>query len=642
MSELRVPPPVSFPDEGRRLIVYTIYDRRGDVDDYVVHALEGLRLHSARIIAVVNGRLTAVGRARLEPVVDELVVRENSGFDIGAQRHALRHLRDELTQYDEIVLTNDTWFGPVRPFGPVFERMNARAVHFWGMTDHAPEENNPITGKGTLPYHLQSYWLAVRREMFTSDRWERYWREMPALDSYTDAVVQHEIVFTAAFRDAGYVADVAFASDDYGCVNASLFAPRALIDDGCPVLKRRPFFHWPPFLDRYAVIGRWALDAAAEGGYPVEMALSNLARNVPPKVLNADAGLMDVIGADHPPYDPSRPMRVVVIAHIFYDEMTVEMIERADTLPMPYDLVVTTPDAERADRIRARIAALPGERGSVDVRIVESNDGRDQSAFLIGCRDVLISGRYDLVVKLHSKKTPQDGYNVGTHFREQQFLNLLHDDAHTSRVVALFQREPGLGLAYPPMIHIGYPTLGRAWWANKPGFERLADELGIRVPLDDVSPLAPYGSMFFARPAALRILVEQSWRYSDFGGAEVYQDGGLAHILERMPSYAAGEAGFHTRTVVAPDYAAVSFTALDYKLDEMSATTPGYAFEKIDRLRALGFVGRGSGKDFLRMYMRLNHMGTVHRLRRLMDPMRRPGRWIHRIADGVGRRWKNR
>ncbi len=97
------------------------------------------------------------------------------------------------------------------------------------------------------------------------------------------------------------------------------------------------------------------------------MALSNLARNVPPKVLNADAGLMDVIGADHPPYDPSRPMRVVVIAHIFYDEMTAEMVERADTLPMSYDLVVTTPDAERAERIRARIATLPGDRGSVDV-----------------------------------------------------------------------------------------------------------------------------------------------------------------------------------------------------------------------------------------------------------------------------------
>ncbi|WP_167494210.1 rhamnan synthesis F family protein [Microbacterium hydrothermale] len=642
MSAAEVPPAVVFPEAGRRLIIFTIYDRRAEIDDYVVHALQGLRAHSHRILAVVNGALGPDGRERLAPVVDEVLERQNTGFDIGAQRDALRHLGEQVSEFDEIVLTNDTWFGPVRPFAPVFDRMNARPVHFWAMTDHTAEDHNHITGKGTLPYHFQSFWIAVRREMFLSEAWRRYWRELPAISSYRDAVVEHELVFHRAFSDAGFTGEAAFSSDDYGVVNATLFAPLGLIEDGCPVLKRRPFFHWPPFLDRYAVIGRWLLDAAAAGGYPIEIALSNLARNVEPKVLNVSAGLMDVISADHAPYDPARPLRVVVIAHIFYDEMTEEMIGRADTLPVPYDLVVTTPDADRARRIEDRLAKLPGSRGSVSVRVVESNDGRDQSAFLVGCRDVLLSDRYDLVVKLHSKKTPQDGFNVGTHFREQQFLNLLHDDEHTSRVLALFQREPGLGLAFPPMIHIGYPTLGRAWWSNKPGFAVLAEQLGIRVPLDDVSPLAPYGSMFFARPEALRLLVEHPWTYSAFGGAEAYQDGGLAHILERMPSYAAGELGYHSRTIVAPDYAAISHTALDYKLDEMAGTTPGYAFQKIDRLRALGYVGNGTGKDFLRMYMRLNHMGSVHRLRRLMDPAKNPGRWLHRVADGLTRRRKNR
>ncbi len=44
--------------------------------------------------------------------------------------------------------------------------MNARPVHFWAMTDHTAEDHNHITGKGTLPYHFQSFWIAVRREMF--------------------------------------------------------------------------------------------------------------------------------------------------------------------------------------------------------------------------------------------------------------------------------------------------------------------------------------------------------------------------------------------------------------------------------------------------------------------------------------------
>ena len=79
------------------------------------------------------------------------------------------------------------------------------------------------------------------------------------------------------------------------------------------------------------------------------------------------------------------------------------------------------------------------------------------------------------------------------------------------------------------MIPIGYPTMGRAWWSNKPGFEKLAAELGIHVPLDDVSPLAPYGPMFVARPEALRLLKEAKTRLRAEGcaGSNVQEEVGL-------------------------------------------------------------------------------------------------------------------
>ncbi|MDD7945102.1 rhamnan synthesis F family protein [Microbacterium sp. NE2HP2] len=623
--------PAVFPVGGRRLLVYVVYDRRGEIDEYVLHAVRGMREHAVRILVVVNGALTEDGRARLMSVADEVLVRENVGFDIWAHKAALEHVGAGVAEFDEVVFTNDTWFGPVRPYGPVLDRMAERPVHFWGMTDHAREEPNPFTGEGVLPYHLQSFWIAVRREMLLSEQWQRYWAELPEMPSYFDAVLKHETIFTQHFADRGFTHDVAYPHDRYDSVNPSLFEADALIEDGCPTLKRRPFFHWPPFLDRHAVIGKWVFEKAADYGYPVDIALKNLARNVPPKVLNADVGLMNVVSHDVESYDRSAPLRTIVIAHIYYPEMTDEILDRADTLPGDYDLLVTTSDGERAAKIQAAIDNRSSARGGVEVRVVESNDGREQSAFLIGCRDVLLSGEYELVVKIHSKLTPQDGYNVGRHFREQQFYNLLDNPVHSANMVGLFQREPGLGLVYPPMIHVGYPTLGRAWWSNKPGFEHLAAEIGIRVPLDDVSPLAPYGSMYFARPEALRLLVEWPWHYTDFGGAEAYKDGGLAHILERMPSYAAGELGFHTRTAVTPEYLAVSHTSLDFKLNEMSATIPGFVFEKIDFLRHSGFVGTGSARDFLRMYMRKNHMPIVHRLRRVMDPSRRPGRWISRF-----------
>ena len=49
------------------------------------------------------------------------------------------------------------------------------------------------------------------------------------------------------------------------------------MDDGCPALKRRAFFHYPPFLDQHAVIGRWTIEKAESYGYPVAMIWQNLA-----------------------------------------------------------------------------------------------------------------------------------------------------------------------------------------------------------------------------------------------------------------------------------------------------------------------------------------------------------------------------
>jgi lipopolysaccharide biosynthesis protein len=616
-TEAEAPAATALPDGVRRLFVYVVWDRRGGVDDYVPYALAGMRAEAAHILVVVNGTLSQEGRAKLEPVCDDILVRDNTGYDIWAQKEALEHVGDAISEFDEIILTNDTWFGPVRPYGPVLARMASRPVDFWGLSDHAREEPNPFTRKGVLHYHLQSFWIAVRRSMFLSEAWRAYWRDLPAMPDYFDAVLKHEAVFTHHFATRGFHHDVAFPSADYPTDHPALFNPDLLLADGCPVLKRRPFFHYPPFLDRHAVIGRDIAKEVESYGYPVAMMWKNLARNVAPKILNADAGMLEVLPDVDVSSGSARALRIVAILHIFYTEMTDEMLDRVDTLPGAYDLVVTTPDADRAKTIADIIARRPRDGRSVDIRVVASNAGRDQSAFLIGCRDILLDGGYDLVVKLHSKKTPQDGFNIGRHFKEQQFGNLLDSPGYTANLLALFQREPGLGLVYPPMIHIGYPTMGHAWWANKPGAEALCSELGIRVPLDDVSPLAPYGSMFVARPEALRLLVEHEWRYAQFGGADAYADGGLAHILERLPSYAAGESGYHTRTVATAEYMSISHTALEYKLDQLSSTLPGDTVDAIHYLRGVGQVGRGRLIDFARMYIRLHFPGVGAAARRI-------------------------
>lgn len=603
-----------FPDGGRRLLIYVVYDRRGDVEDYIPYALTALRANCARIVVVVNGDLTDAGRAALAPVSDEIIVRDNRGYDIWGYKDGLDHVGGAVAEYDEVVLANDTWFGPVRPFAPVFEQMDARPLHFWGMTDHVRVEPHPFTQTGYLPYHLQSYWLAARRELVLSDEWISYWRDLPAMDTYADAVTKHEGVFTEQFTGYGFVGEVAFPTLTDRVENHAVLYAEQLLDSGCPTLKRRPFFQWPPYMDHLGVVPRWMLDAARRYGYPMDLIMTDLARNVEPRTLNADAALLSILPSRDVVYDEEKPLRTVVVAHIFYAEMTNEILDLADTLPGAYDLVVTVPEVATAAAIE-RVIETRAARGAVEIRVVESNNGRDQSAFLIGCRDLILDGGYDLVVKLHSKKTPQDASGAARHFKRHQFENLLWSPAYTRGVIGLFQQEATLGVAYPPMVHIGYGTIGHAWWANRPRFIEMCARLGVRVPVDETSPLAPFGSMYFARPAALRLLAEEQWTYDEFGGADAYLDGGLAHVLERMPSYAAGELGFHSRTIANPEYVASSHTVLDYQLDQMSSTMPDTMMHQIDFLRRAGNLGRGTSEDFLYIAARLFRPQSEPRLK---------------------------
>lgn len=650
---MRVTSPVersAFPPGGKRIIFYLLWDARGIVDDYVVYKLERLRAFADHIFVVVNGELTDGGRERLRDVADTIWQRPNQGFDVWGYKEALEEFGEErLAGYDELILMNYTWFGPVNPFEPVFERMNALEVDFWGMTEHGRLRPNPFTWKDVLHAHIQSHWIAVRPSMFLSDEWREYWRTMPPILSYTDSILNHESRFTHHFSTRGFEHVVAFPERHYSTWHPAFFDAEALLDDGCPALKRRPFFHDPLLIDRQAIVPTRFVEKAVQLGYPAELIWQNISKSSQPKVVNTNSAMMEIMPEVDLGYDHERPLRLAVVMHLFYPELTRELFRYAANLPSEYDVYVTTDSDAKARVIQTVVDGLDDpRRRKVDIRVLPSNRGRDMGAFFVGCSDVLRSRDYDVVFKIHSKKTVQEGANAGDLFRRHALDNLLSSSGYTANLLSLFQKEPGLGMVYAPTIHIGYPTLGRGWFANKKATEKMAKELGIRVPFDDPSPLAPYGCMFAFRPEALRLMSEVALTYEDYPLPNKHFDGSIGHVQERLFSYAAAELGYHTKTVATTRYAAVSHTSLEYKLDRMSKNIQGYAIDQINLLDVAGDFLGGGPFGYAKAYIRLRHPRAVPFLRGVYRPartaarvLRDPRSWFrrrrsdHLVEDGL-------
>ena len=572
----------------KRAGIFLFYDPEGKVDDYILGCLGSLQQHMDYLLVVSNSPLDETNRKRLESVSSEVMERKNVGYDVGAYRDGLRHLGwDHMGDYDELVLFNYTFFAPTHPWASLFERTDKWDTDFWGITEHDEVRPHPFLPKLVMPRHIQSHWIAVRSSLSATKDWRTYWEDMPPIESYNDSIQWHESRFTGYFNALGYRHEVAYNVDDYPSANPVFDNASLLLQDGCPILKRRNLFHNPLHLDRFAIIGADMLEQARAAGYDTDLILSNLARTSKPRDLVTNAGLTWVVpqSASEETYAAAAKQKVLAVAHIFYADMAEEILQRLSVLPKGYYLVATTSNEENQAQISA-VMERYGVEG--EVRVVASNRGRDIGAFLVDCNDVLSSDKWDIVVKIHSKKSVQDDYNAAQLFKTHLYDNLLNSRAHVANILAEFAAHPALGMVLAPLPHMGYPTMGHAWFTNREPAQAVAKRLGINVPFDKDMPLATYGSMFIARPQALAKLVNAGFKPENFPVEGGYKDGSLAHVLERLMAYAALSEGFYVRPVLAPKWAEVYYGYLEYKLAAVSSFLPPFTIDQVPYLKAHG------------------------------------------------------
>ena len=280
------------------------------------------------------------------------------------------------------------------------------------------------------------------------------------------------------------------------------------------------------------------------------------------------------------------------------------MLDRIACIEDSFDLVFTVEDTGVTTAISEQSDAIPPAVRHWEVREVADAAGADMSAFFVDCADVLLRSDYDIVVKVHTRGLRGPSANAERYFSRYLWDNVLGSPGSFRSALALFQREEGLGMVFPPVVHVGFSLMGNGWGPFRDEAEKLSDEQGIRVPLDGASPLMPFGGMWIARREALSLFAGAGWGHADYRNGK-WSD--LAALQERVIVLAAAELGMHTRTAITPEHASISHNSLEYKFDQLASTTPGYPLEQIQFLHKAGNVGRGNAASFVRMYARINH-----------------------------------
>ena len=215
-----------------RLGIYVFYDKDGIVDDYVVYFLNDLKTVVTDLIVVVNGSLEGSSEEKLRAITNEVIIRENVGYEMKAYEHIfLRYLsKERLHKYTEIVMCNNSFYGPFQKCSTLFKNMEDVTADYWGMG---------ITEWGYFNV-VPSFFVVYRSKIIQSDFFISYFEENESMEiaDFYDVVAAYEYgicgrLQAEGYKYAGYLSyDLRFIlelTDVYVC------------DLGVPILKRKSF-----------------------------------------------------------------------------------------------------------------------------------------------------------------------------------------------------------------------------------------------------------------------------------------------------------------------------------------------------------------------------------------------------------------
>lgn len=563
--------------------IFLFFDKEGIVDDYILRMLGDMKKCMDHLLVVCNGFVTLKGLERLGTVSDEVLCRANIGLDVGGYRDGLFHIGfDRLSHFDELVLFNYTFFGPLDSFEEMFEEMSRRDVDFWGITKHhmMDETQNPIPGirYGYMPDHLQSHFFALRPSLFMSYGYRDFMINRVNPRDYHESINEYEIIFTKYFEDLGYVWDLYSNTDVYRnyVFNPMMFRAKEMIRDlNCPIIKRRAFFtdYMDSLLNTCGETSIEALEYIRENRpFPEKLFWDNILRLENLREVHRQMHFNYILPKEECQVPDGVHPRFAVWIVVDSSEETLWYLDYLENF-RDVNIFLTGEEEELekvrklADNNRIYFVPISGKNYYLNVLAKASRYWKQYP--------------YMCVLGMHGRHTEMP-VTFDRSAEYQAWENMVGSPAYIANILQVFEENPQLGLLIPPTpVHGEWPKLLEDGWMGR--FDTVSSimkEWEIPVNLKRSSePLFPVEGCFWVRTKLL----------------ETYASLRPISILEREAflltvPLVIQKQFYYTGVAMTEEYAAVEITNQDYMLRETNRAAfdrygAGQFHEVVGRIR---------------------------------------------------------
>lgn len=566
-----------------RLGMFVFYDPQGIVDRYVLHLLTALRPEFQKLIIISNTALEEAEAEKLRQHCDELYFRENKGLDAAAFKQGFTSFCgwEEVQKYDEVVLVNDTFFGPIHSFSEMFQEMSERDVDFWGMSaGYRQEDGWKWTDFGYIPDHIQTFFVAFRQNMVCSQVFQEYWNQYNEdLTTFEQVVAGHEMVMTKYFQDRGFrwdiYADTEHYRSPYKSENFNLYfysASDMLQTMRFPVLKKKVLN-----ADTEELLYMRDLGDAAQAmayiknntQYDTDLIWDNILRLYNVTDLYHSLNLNYVLPST--PCTPKTGDQAALVFFLTNPFFVKQFCQKAETLAQKL-AVYLIPEGNEIRNLAAQYLS-PDSKVTV---LADSCQQTEMGAVALCCKS--LADQYTYLGFIHDLQNPEHYPATVAESTVQGYLqNAAMDSDYLSQIICCFESNPRLGvLGTPfPVHHHGFGTYANGWGDWFKDVCQTAETWKLQCVLSEKKPPLTHTGVFWCRTAALRPLWQRRWKPGDFKRSPVTLENKHNEILKRILPYIAQSEGYYSGIVMHTQYASVRLTEQEFMLQEIVRTTTG-------------------------------------------------------------------
>lgn len=480
----------------KRLGIFVLYDSQNIIDRYVLYWMEELQKVLDRMIIVYNGALYEAERNKLLKYSPEVLERENLGYDAGAYKDVVcNYLKwEEIGKYDEMVLCNDTCYGPFIPLKQVFAKMEEFQLDFWGITKHYED--------GRVPEHIQSYFLVVRERLLHSDDFIGFWEEMVYPKDVDEAIRVFELAFTQQFSQKGYRYDSFVNTEkyresdieyNYDFLSKSCYKLVNELD--CPVFKKKSLV-----LDRAEPYEKKRLLNYVRDNtdYDVNMIWENVLRLYNIFEINDMLYLHYVLDDFSECLFPVSKRMAIVVCLLAEENLT-ECLQYLTELSHVADIYIGAAEEGTYQKL------IEVSRSCWN--IARCNPDRLFDFLFIDLKNVISSYEYIAFINDRKFYVERNSSPIDDSLRTYRWDNLLKSTQYISKIIRLFEQNSELGILVSASALGLIPSLPYqpCWGASHPYVKAILESASVSVP---ISPELEYvcASAFWARRDALEHL----------------------------------------------------------------------------------------------------------------------------------------